>query len=61
MPNLSESQRRAMAAAAAGDSTIGIPKDVGQDFMAADKGGKLPEKVSDKRTKRQKALYDRKG
>lgn len=31
-----------MAAAANGKSTLGIPKSVGKDFMAADKGGKLP-------------------
>lgn len=46
MPNVSESQRRAMAAAANGKSTLGISKSVGKDFMAADKGGKLPEKKS---------------
>lgn len=31
-----------MRAAAAGNSTLGIPKSVGQDFSAADPGGKLP-------------------
>ena len=46
MPNLSEAQRRAMAAAANGKSTLGIPKSVGKEFMAADKGGKLPERKS---------------
>ena len=44
MPNESEAQRKAMAAAAAGDSTLGIPKKVGADFMKADPGGKLPER-----------------
>ena len=44
MPPKSEKQRRAMAAAAHGKSNIGIPKSVGQEFMAADKGGKLPMK-----------------
>ncbi len=44
MPNLSEAQRGAMAAAAAGKSTLGIPKKVGAEFMASDKGGKLPAK-----------------
>lgn len=44
MPNVSEAQRRAMAAAAEGKSTLGIPKKVGAEFMAADQGGKLPEK-----------------
>lgn len=47
MPNVSEAQRRAMAAAAAGNSTLGIPKKVGTEFMGADKGGKLPEHVED--------------
>lgn len=42
MPNVSEAQRRAMAAAAAGRSTLGIPQKVGKEFMAHDKGGKLP-------------------
>jgi hypothetical protein len=52
MPNVSEAQRRAMAAAANGSSTLGIPKKVGKDFMAADKGGKLPER------KKRASLYD---
>lgn len=51
MPPVSESQRRAMRAAAAGDSNIGIPKSVGQDFSTADKGGKLPQKVKAPPTK----------
>jgi hypothetical protein len=33
-----------MAAAASGNSTLGIPKSVGKEFMASDTGGKLPEK-----------------
>ena len=44
MPPRSEAQRKAMRAAAAGKSTIGIPKKVGKEFAAADKGGKLPKK-----------------
>lgn len=56
MPNVSEAQRRAMAAAANGDSEIGIPAKVGQEFMAADKGGKLPERKKSRR----EVLYDRK-
>jgi hypothetical protein len=44
MPPVSEKQRRAMAASAKGKSTIGIPKSVGKEFLAADKGGKLPER-----------------
>jgi hypothetical protein len=35
MPYVSDMQRRAMYAAAAGKSTLGIPKKVGQDFVAA--------------------------
>lgn len=44
MPPVSEKQRRAMYAAKAGKSTLGIPKSVGKEFIAADKGGKLPER-----------------
>ena len=58
MPNVSEAQRRAMAAAAAGHSTLGIPKKVGAEFMAADKGGKLPEKA---KPKRHGGFYDKAG
>jgi len=42
MPPVSQQQRKAMAAAAKGKSTLGIPKKVGKEFMKADKGGKLP-------------------
>lgn len=48
MPPVSEKQRRAMQAAAHGKSNIGIPKKVGQDYAAADPGGKLPEKKKPK-------------
>jgi len=44
MPPVSERQRRAMYAAKAGHSTLGIPKKVGEEFTSADKGGKLPER-----------------
>ena len=44
MPPVSQNQRAAMYAAAAGKSTLGIPKKVGQEFVAADPGGKLPKK-----------------
>lgn len=37
MPSVSEAQRRAMQAAKAGRSTIGIPQSVGRKFVAADK------------------------
>ena len=42
MPPVSKKQRRAMRAAKAGKSTIGIPQSVGEDFSDADPGGKLP-------------------
>ena len=42
MPVVSQAQRAAMHAAAQGHSTLGIPKKVGQEFVAADKPGKLP-------------------
>ena len=44
MPPVSEKQRRAMHAAAAGKSTLGIPKKVGKEYVKADKGGKLPKR-----------------
>lgn len=44
MPVVSEAQRKAMHAAASGHSTLGIPKAVGKEFSAADKGGKLPKR-----------------
>jgi hypothetical protein len=43
MPPVSQAQRRAMHAAKAGKSTLGIPKKVGVEFVKADKGGKLPK------------------
>jgi hypothetical protein len=46
MPPVSQKQRAAMAAAKAGKSTLGIPKKVGADFMAADPGGKLPMRAA---------------
>lgn len=50
MPPVSDKQRRAMYAAAAGKSNIGIPKSVGKEFTKADPGGKLPTRA--KPTKR---------
>jgi hypothetical protein len=44
MPPVSQQQRKAMYAAAAGHSTLGIPKKVGKEFVAADKPGKLPKR-----------------
>lgn len=40
MPSKTERQHRAMAAAASGKSTLGIPAKVGKEFLAADKGKK---------------------
>ena len=45
MPAVSEAERRAMYAAAAGKSTLGIPKKVGKDFVAATPAGKLPKRA----------------
>ena len=47
MPSVSQAQSRAMHAAAEGHSTLGIPKSVGKEFVAADAGSKvsnLPKK-----------------
>jgi len=45
MPAKSKDQLKAMAAAATGKSTLGIPKKVGKDFVAATpKGANLPKK-----------------
>jgi hypothetical protein len=49
MPMKSQAQRGAMYAAAAGKSSLGIPKKVGKEFAASDKGGKLPKKVGKKK------------
>ena len=46
MPPKSEAQRKAMHAAAAGKSTLGIPKKVGKEFAKSDPGGKLPRRKS---------------
>jgi len=48
MPDVSERQRRAMFAAKEGNSTLGIPKKVGAEHIAADKAAgnpKLPKKA----------------
>ena len=46
MPIKSEAQQKAMYAAAAGKSTIGIPKKVGKEFGKAGKAqANLPQKV----------------
>ena len=47
MPYKSEAQRGAMGAAAAGKSTLGIPKKVGKEFVKAGKAKpNLPQKVT---------------
>ncbi len=49
MPSVSKAQARAMFAAAEGNSTLGIPKSVGQEFTAAQTPGsikRLPEHVA---------------
>ena len=43
-PPVSEAQRGAMYAAAAGKSNIGIPAKVGREYVKSDKGGKLPKR-----------------
>jgi len=51
MPVESKNQLKAMAAAAQGKSTLGIPKKVGKDFLAATPKGStknLPQKVKKK-------------
>lgn len=48
MPNVSQAQRGAMAEAAEGKSKLGIPKKVGEEYMAADQGGSLPEYANDR-------------
>ena len=45
MPMVSQQQRKAMHAAASGNSTLDIPKKVGREFVAADQGGKLPKRA----------------
>lgn len=48
MPPKSQAQRRAMHAAAAGKSTIGIPRSVGKEFVKADTGKRLPKRAPKK-------------
>jgi hypothetical protein len=49
MPVVSEAQRKAMYAAKEGKSTLGIPKSVGAEFIAATPAGaKLPAKAKSK-------------
>lgn len=48
-----------MFAASKGKSTLGIPKAVGEEFAAADPGGKLPEHKG-KPKKRMRDVYIKK-
>lgn len=53
MPIESKAQQRAMYAAAAGKSNIGIPKKVGKEFIESGKAKKnLPERVKSGAPKR---------
>jgi hypothetical protein len=55
MPAVSEAQRRLMFAAASKKGGAGgVSQDVGKEFAAADKGGKLPERKGKKKS----PLYD---
>lgn len=49
MPPKSQAQRGAMGAAAAGKSTLGIPKKVGQESIKKDTGKKLPKRKTKKK------------
>jgi len=60
MPPKSEAQRRAMQAAKAGHSTLGIPQHVGAEFAAADPGGKLPKRKKNKLPRSTQFLLPRK-
>jgi hypothetical protein len=55
MPIVSQQQRKAMYAAAAGKSTLGIPKAVGKDFVAA---GPASAQLPHKAPKKDKPLGD---
>jgi hypothetical protein len=48
MPSKTKKQRRAMRAAAAGKSTVGIPKSVGKEYVAADKRARKKKKKGKK-------------
>lgn len=50
MPSKTAKQRRAMRAAAAGRSTLGIPPSVGKEYVAADKRAARKKSKAKKRT-----------
>lgn len=54
MPSKTPRQARAMRAAAAGRSTLGIPQSVGREFVAADQRKKKTKKKTAKRKPRAK-------
>jgi hypothetical protein len=62
MPAVSKAQFKAMAAAAHGNSTLGIPKAVGQEFVDATKAVKaLPERIKPAAHHLLKAVNRRRG
>ena len=56
MPFVSQAQRAAFHAAAAGRGRLGIPAKVAKDFIEDDEGGKLPKR---KKRKRQKTIMEK--
>jgi hypothetical protein len=55
MPSKSGKQHRAMEAAAHGRSTLGIPKSVGKEYVAADKAKKRRRAADDIETEKKRA------
>ena len=51
MPSVSKRQHRAMEAAAHGKSTLGIPKSVAKEFVAADRSKNLGKYLHAKKGK----------
>ncbi len=56
MPSTSKKQHNAMEAAAHGNSTLGIPKKVGKEFAAADKGKKFSTSAMSKAMRKRKPM-----
>lgn len=62
MPPRSQAQRGAMAEAEQGNSDLGIPQGVGEEYMDEDPGGLLPRRAPKKGKGRGlQALIDRRG
>jgi hypothetical protein len=57
MPVVSKAQNAAMHAAAAGKSTIGIPKSVGQRYVADSAGVSVKKLPEHKRPKKKKPVF----